>query len=420
MKLTSVSPVFALLAARKRAALPCVASADVGRAAREVALPVRFLRWRRRAAMAAAVLLGAWCRSPASAQTIMVGQISATQTATVTVGTGGTLGSIALLTQGAPNKDFQFVSGGSCTVGATYAANATCTVNYAFAPTRPGRRMGAVVLESNASTPAPIGTAPISAVGTAPLGTFTTTTAIAGVGSGVGSSVSAPSTVALNGLGDVFVSLEYTNGNDGYICKIVAGTGGNPAGVVSSSSTVVQLRESGAVATFQPVAVDGAGNLFLSVPYYSIVVEYVAGTGGDAPGVVSINSTQVQYQFRYQSSYISADALLFDPSGNLFIGADSEDSVLEVLAGTGGAAPGSINANSTLVAVGSGYYDSRAPNGRCRQPVCRCSVPGLHHRVPRRHRGQCARYLLDEFNPGGLAYGRRSEHPLCAAGCSGR
>ena len=42
-----------------------------------------------------------------------IGTTSAVQTATVTMVTGGTLGAINVLTQGAPNLDFNFVGGGT-------------------------------------------------------------------------------------------------------------------------------------------------------------------------------------------------------------------------------------------------------------------------------------------------------------------
>ena len=69
-----------------------------------------------------------------------VGIPSVTQTATVTIATGGTLGAINVLTQGAANKDFQYVAGGTCTTGILYNPTDTCTVLYTFSATRPGQR----------------------------------------------------------------------------------------------------------------------------------------------------------------------------------------------------------------------------------------------------------------------------------------
>ena len=148
------------------------------------------------------LLLAASCCVPAEGQE-PVGTASATLTATVTVATAGTVGSISVLTQGATGKDFAFVSGGTCAVGATYAAGslpATCTVEYTFTPSRPGQRLGAIVLESDAATPAPLATALLAATGTGPLATFPGSTALSTAGSGF----SGPQGVALDGAGDVF------------------------------------------------------------------------------------------------------------------------------------------------------------------------------------------------------------------------
>ena len=61
-----------------------------------------------------------------------------TQTFTITVPSGTTLGSIAALTLGAPNLDFTIVAAGTtCAAGTTGAA---CTVVVAFQPTAAGRR----------------------------------------------------------------------------------------------------------------------------------------------------------------------------------------------------------------------------------------------------------------------------------------
>ena len=70
----------------------------------------------------------------------------ATTTVTVTIVKAGTLGSIAVLTQGAANQDFTNAGGGSCAVGTAYAANATCTVKVTFTPKYSGFRNGAVRL----------------------------------------------------------------------------------------------------------------------------------------------------------------------------------------------------------------------------------------------------------------------------------
>jgi len=68
---------------------------------------------------------------------------------TFTLNTAETVGSIAVLTQGAPGLDFANAGTGTCTVGQNYSAGATCTVNIAFAPRFAGTRYGAAVLYDN-------------------------------------------------------------------------------------------------------------------------------------------------------------------------------------------------------------------------------------------------------------------------------
>jgi hypothetical protein len=71
---------------------------------------------------------------------------SATDTVTVPIASAGTLSSIAVVTQGAPDLDFTSAAGGTCSSGIAYAANDSCTLNVTFAPKVAGVRYGAVVL----------------------------------------------------------------------------------------------------------------------------------------------------------------------------------------------------------------------------------------------------------------------------------
>jgi len=69
-----------------------------------------------------------------------------TTTVTVTIINAGTLSNIYVSTAGAPNRDFTDAGGGTCAIGAPYAAKATCTVEVKFAPTTVGARYGAIFL----------------------------------------------------------------------------------------------------------------------------------------------------------------------------------------------------------------------------------------------------------------------------------
>jgi hypothetical protein len=65
---------------------------------------------------------------------------------TVSIPAAGTLGAIAVLTQGAAGLDFTNSGGGTCAAETAYAAKSTCTVMVTFTPNHPGMRYGAVVL----------------------------------------------------------------------------------------------------------------------------------------------------------------------------------------------------------------------------------------------------------------------------------
>ena len=105
-----------------------------------------------------------------TAPTEPVGTASGTQTALVVFSSSFTLGSISVVTQGAPNLDFRFASGGACNVGTPYSAGQVCTVNYTFTPLAPGQRMGAIVItDSSGNVQA---TTFISGIGTGPQAVF--------------------------------------------------------------------------------------------------------------------------------------------------------------------------------------------------------------------------------------------------------
>jgi sugar lactone lactonase YvrE len=78
-----------------------------------------------------------------------VGHQSAPLDITITIATGEVAATPKVLTQGIANLDFTFVAGGSCASGISYSAGQQCTVSVLFTPKYPGRRSGAVVVESS-------------------------------------------------------------------------------------------------------------------------------------------------------------------------------------------------------------------------------------------------------------------------------
>jgi hypothetical protein len=138
-----------------------------------------------------------------------VGTTTGTLTATVAITAPGTIGAasaINVLTQGAANKDFKYVSGGTCVPGNTYAVTSpltTCTVLYTFTPSRPGQRLGAVSLTNSAGT-AVLGTAYISGTGTGPLVYFPGPALVSLVYTGY----SYLAGVAVDGYGNLYVATQ--------------------------------------------------------------------------------------------------------------------------------------------------------------------------------------------------------------------
>ena len=215
-----------------------------------------------------------------AAPTTAVGGTSATQTATVTLPAGGTLGVITVVTQGTQNLDFALVSGGTCLSGAVFAAEQSCTVNYSFTPTAPGARQGAVLIYSNATTPAVLATAFLAGTGTSPLAVFSQ-----GVQSRF-ASVAYPNDAAFDGAGNLYVSDLTSNTLD----KIT------PTGALSQLVT--------GITSIAGVGVDGAGNVFYASSSGSNISELVGATG--TPSVV-IGASDPD------------NSLVFDATGNFYV-----------------------------------------------------------------------------------------------------
>ncbi|HEX4155828.1 MAG TPA: Ig-like domain repeat protein [Acidobacteriaceae bacterium] len=82
--------------------------------------------------------------------TTAVGQHSSPLTVNVNITVSGEAATLIAVTQGIPNADFT-QSGGSCSSG-SYNSGDHCTATVVFAPQRPGRRWGAVLVENSGGT----------------------------------------------------------------------------------------------------------------------------------------------------------------------------------------------------------------------------------------------------------------------------
>ncbi len=255
----------------------------------------------------------------------------ATETATVTITTAGTLGQINVLTQGATGLDFQYVSGGTCATGTSYSIGQTCTVLYTFEPSRPGLRLGAVSLTNNAATPEVMGTVFLSDTGIAPLATFPAGTTI----NTVGSDFTVATSSVVDSKGDVFVSdAGNSTSGAGTVKEIVAVNG-----VVTSASAVNTIG-SGFYLPYA-LAIDGSGDIFVA-NYGTSTVEKIVAVNG----AVTSSSAIIPVG----SGFSDPDGVAVDGNGNVFVGDTGHSAIKEIVA-----VDGVVNASSTVNTVGSGF-----------------------------------------------------------------
>jgi len=217
------------------------------------------------------------------------------QTVTLSYGVNNdtTFGAINVLTQGAPNLDFT-LSSTTCT--GTITAGNSCTVGVKFAPLAPGLRMGAVQLLDSSSNL--LATIFVQGDGQGPAMAFGP-----GVQTTVGSGLSGPWGVAVDGAGDVFIA----DSNNSRVVEVPAG-GGAQTTVGSGLS-----KPTG-------VAVDGAGDVFIADNGLNQVVEVPAGGGA---------------QTTVGSGLSSPYGVAVDGAGDVFIADIGLNQVVEVPAGGG-------------------------------------------------------------------------------------
>jgi sugar lactone lactonase YvrE len=208
-----------------------------------------------------------------------------------------TVGSISVLTQGAPNLDFTRATtgAGTCAVHAVIAANGgvlNCTVNVIFTPTVTGIRYGAIELFDNSATPVLLSTTYITGTGTGAQITYSP-----GVQMTVASNLGQPQGVAVDGLGNIFV---INSGVGGSNTLQEIPVGGGPIQTLASPN--------GGYNSATGVAIDGAGNLFVADSGNSKVEELLASNGYSSVTTLASSFT-----------FGSPDGIAVDGSGNVFV-----------------------------------------------------------------------------------------------------
>jgi streptogramin lyase len=227
-----------------------------------------------------------------------------TVTQSITFKTAASLGSVAVLTQGAAGLDFIDLGTGTCVAGIAYSAGASCTVDVAFTPTLAGNRYGAVVFTDSSGNP--IGRGYLQGTGLGPQLSF-----LPGTESVVPTSgLNHPSGVSVDGSGSIYIS---DSGNN-RVLKETLSAGSYSESMVMANS---QNYPSG-------VAVDGGGNIY----YADSVNNWI---------LINFPSAGSYIQHSIPTSALTGpNAVAVDGSGNVYIADTLNQRVLkETLSASG-------------------------------------------------------------------------------------
>lgn len=223
---------------------------------------------------------------------------------------GTVVGSVAVVTTGIANLDFNIAPGTTCTAQ-SYASATSCIVSVTFTPHAAGMRMGEVVFYSAAGNKGTVlASTPVYGNGLGPQIAF---------GVGVSAAVTArvngvvlenPNGVAVDAAGDLFILDADTNPN---VYRVVKAPPGGTA--VNLNATV------NGEGLYLPscIAVDGAGNVYVG-EFYGIVVE-IPANGSPA---TSISPTVNGIPLNYPSG------IALDGAGDLFIGDSMNNRIVEI------------------------------------------------------------------------------------------
>ena len=254
--------------------------------------------------------------------TVNVNSSSAAQVYSFNIGAGTTVGSVSVLTGGVSGKDFADAGGSTCTAQ-TYGSATICSVNVNFTPLGSGQRMGAVVLYDAFGNPLAMvylsGTGIEAQAGFVP-GTVTL----------LGTQLSGPSGVAIDGSGNVYIA---DTGNNRVVELPWTGNG-------YGAQTIVPMT---GLNSPMGLAVDGAGNL------------YVASNGNDKVIRLPWTGTGFGPQTKLAVAMYGPTAVAVDGAGSAYV-ADTMDNRLAELQWTGATytpaqSLGSICRNPAGVAV---------------------------------------------------------------------
>jgi hypothetical protein len=244
---------------------------------------------------------------------VNVGATSADPVAvTFTFDASVTVGSIAVVTQGATGLDFTDAGGGTCKANTAYNAGDSCTVKVNFKPRAPGARYGAAeLLDASGNL---LANGYVQGTGVGPQVTFANTTS----GSGtyvpskqrdVGSGLAGPLGVTVDAAGNAFIV------DGGAVKEILAVNGSIPP------SPAIKTLGSGLQGPYG-LAVDGAGNVFVGDRILHEVKEIIA-----AGGYTTVKTLG--------SGFNLPNGMAVDGSGNVFVADWGNNAVYEIVAAGG-------------------------------------------------------------------------------------
>jgi len=267
--------------------------------------------------------------SPSSANfgAVNIGAASQAQTLTYTFGAPVTLGSTAVLTQGALGLDFGDAGSDTCTPNTSYAVGQSCTVNVAFTPEFAGAREGTVAFyDTNGNV---IAAAYLQGSGLGPQLAF-----FPGTQTTLGSSFDFAAGDAVDGNGNAYV-VDVIN-NVGNVQEIMAVNG-----TIAANPTIQTLA--GGLDCPTGPALDAAGDVYFGDVCNHTVSEIRAVNGSmpSSPVVTTLTS-----------QFVSPVGIAVDGSGNVYVLDASNDTVNEIYA-----VNGSIPASPTIATLASGFKE---------------------------------------------------------------
>jgi hypothetical protein len=276
--------------------------------------------------------------SPVTFGTVSIGTASQPIPLKFTFVTGGTVGSPAVLTQGAYGLDFADAGTGSCTTNGTshvYSPGDTCTVNVTFTPTKAGPRYGGVEMLNGQGIPNAgtiIANAYVYGTGSGPQVTFPP-----GTLSTLGGGFEVPTGVAVDASGNVYIADTGFEDKDtfvGFVAEI-------PPGCASASCYTFLGGGSLYSLTFVTwgypagVAVDGSGNVYVSDAGFGAVFEM-------PPGCTSSSCVTT-----LGGGFSGPDGVAVDGSGNIYIADTFNNAVKEM--------PSGCASSSCVTTLGGGF-----------------------------------------------------------------